>query len=117
MDDLNVPGAQFDAAIARAEAAEDKATQNWIEVERLDEELARAEAYIERIRQAMGGYRDSDLASLAETLNARNAALEAENASLREQVARLTAELADCQRERTRNADAAARAIDELTGG
>ena len=34
-----------------------------------------AEAYIERIRVALGGYKDSDLASLAETLNARNAAL------------------------------------------
>jgi chromosome segregation ATPase len=39
-------------------------------------------AYLERIRVALGGYRDSNLASLAETLKARRDALEAENERL-----------------------------------
>jgi len=69
----------------RAEAAEDKATQNWIEVERLDAELARAESYIERIRVALGGNVDSDLALLAKTLDARNATLEGEVLRLSEE--------------------------------
>jgi len=47
---------------------------------------ARADAagvYIERIRTALGGYEDSDLASLAETLCRRNEALEAEAEQMR----------------------------------
>lgn len=49
---------QRDAALARAEASE---------------------AYIECVRVALGGYPDSDLVSLAETLNVRNGALEAKD--------------------------------------
>lgn len=40
-------------------------------------------AYIERIRVALGGYKDSDLADLATTLKTRNDALEAEIERLR----------------------------------
>ena len=39
-------------------------------------------AELERIRVALGGYKDSDLASLSETLRNRNAALEAESSRL-----------------------------------
>jgi len=51
-----------------------------------DAAIARADAagvYIERIRTALGGYEDSDLASLAETLRRRNEALEAEAEQMR----------------------------------
>lgn len=44
--------------------------------------LAAAEATIDAIRTALGGYPDSDLVSLATTLNARNEWLEAENERL-----------------------------------
>lgn len=49
MDDLNVAGWQFDAAVARAEAAE---------------------AQLAAVRSALGGYPDSDLVSLATTISA-----------------------------------------------
>jgi hypothetical protein len=49
-------------------------------------EIARLRAEVEQIRVAMGGYRDSNLASLATTLRTRNEALEAESAALREQL-------------------------------
>lgn len=44
-----------------------------------------AESYIERIRVALGGYVDSDLALLAKTLDARNATLEGEVLRLSEE--------------------------------
>jgi len=64
------------------------------------EECARLKAEVESLRVAIGGYRDSNLASLATTLCARNEALEAEainsarkteaeSAALREQLARV----------------------------
>ena len=46
-------------------------------------EVARLRAEIERIRTALGGYPDSDLAALAETLNVRNVAAEDEVARQR----------------------------------
>jgi chromosome segregation ATPase len=97
-------------AIARAEAAEAEAALYWIEIERLDVELATAEAevarlttdistticerddamaYVDMIRTALGGYGDSNLASLAETLRKRNDALEVEVERLREALAEI----------------------------
>ena len=65
----------------------------------VDEVTARAEAaeaYIERIRTALDGYPDSDLASLAETLNVRNVAAEAEVARLNNELASTLADLIGC---------------------
>jgi len=63
--------------------SENALTIECAEVDRLITRAEAAEAYIERIRQAMGGYADSDLASLAETLKKRDDALEAEVERLR----------------------------------
>ena len=69
-------------------------------LEAMAKERARAkaaEAYIERIRNALGGYADSDLVSLAETLKARDDALEAEVERLRDEVQRCNHELAQAK--------------------
>lgn len=59
----------------------------WDGVEKLVDaqlaEIARLKAEVESLRVAIGGYRDSNLASLATTLRARNEALEVEVERLR----------------------------------
>ena len=83
---------QRDASNERAQAAECAAATLGDYVARAEA----AEAYIERIRTALGGYPDSDLVSLAETLNVRNVAAEDEIVRLNEELAQTLADLIGC---------------------
>ncbi len=49
---------------------------------KIDEELCKYKQELEKIRIALKGYKDSNLASLAETLRARNEFLEAQITAL-----------------------------------
>jgi predicted nucleic acid-binding Zn-ribbon protein len=87
-------------ATARLEAAEADRARYARDVLALEAELARlrtdisatiserddALSYVDMIRVAMGGYADSNLASLAETLRKRNDALEAEVEQLQKEL-------------------------------
>ena len=68
--------------------------------------LAATEATIASIRTALGGFTDSDLVSLATTLNARNEWLEAEIIALVEELADALADLIACDGDEGRDTTA-----------
>ena len=80
----------------------DNITRLALQVPALTARAEAAEAEASRLRAQLAG------------MNAASAMTAADLGAEQREVARLREELADCQRERTRNADAAARAINEL---
>lgn len=82
---LRIAAMEQSAEAAEAEVARLREELEYTQQSALNAQLEwnKSHAEVERIRTALGGYPDSDLVSLATTLNARNEALEAENERLR----------------------------------